>query len=83
MTTGEIPQSQALKEALPDSLGELMSRDPEGYSQQDLGVVVAAMRAQRERLQAGIASGEIKQQRVPKAAVSLKSPVSNADDLGL
>lgn len=46
---GEIPQSPALSEATPDSLAELMSRDPEGFSQQDLARVVAALRAQRAR----------------------------------
>lgn len=49
-TLGEIPQSSALAEATIDSLAELMSRDPEGYSQQDLARVVTAMREQRERL---------------------------------
>ncbi len=80
---GEIPQSDALAEAKVDSLGELLSRDPMGFQQQDRAVVIAALREQRVRWEAA----EAAQQSKPKASrsVSIKSLVAttNADDLGL
>lgn len=53
-----IPQSTALTEALPDSLSELFSRDPEGYQQQDLEKIIGFLRSQRERMQAAEAAGQ-------------------------
>jgi hypothetical protein len=49
-TPGSIPQSDALAEALPGSLAELMSRDPEGFSRLDRDKIVEALRAQRAKL---------------------------------
>lgn len=46
---GQIPQSTALAEASPQSLAELMSRDPEGYSRQDRDRIITALRADRAR----------------------------------
>lgn len=48
-SVGEIPQSQALAEADPNSLTELMSRDPESYQAQDRQRIIAALRADRAR----------------------------------
>lgn len=81
-TFGAIPKSEALAEATVDSLTELMSRDPEGYSSQDLDKIVAAMRAQRERLATVQAEAPAKRPRAIGAPVTLKSTVS-ADDMGL
>lgn len=80
---GQIPQSNALAEATVDSLGELMSRDPEGYSKQDLERIVAAMREQRERLAVSAAAAPQRAPRGgPKTNVSLKTTVG-AEDIGL
>lgn len=45
-----IPISKALEEASPDSLSELLNRDPEGYNRQDRGRIVLAYREMRERM---------------------------------
>lgn len=76
----EIPQSSALAEASIDSLGELMSRDPEGYSKQDLARVVAAMREQRERLAASAAAAPARAtSRKGGPPASLKTAVGVGD----
>ena len=81
---GEIPQSSALAEAGgPESLSELMSRDPESYSKQDRGNIVAALRADRARREAAekAASEGGRARRAPKAA---EAPVPlDIDSLGL
>lgn len=77
--TGQIPQSSALAEATIDSLGELMSRDPEGYSKQDLERIVGAMREQRERIAATAASAP---QKAPRRA-SGGPPPSLQSSVGL
>lgn len=81
MTNGEIAQSSALTEATVDSLGELMSRDPEGYSKQDLERVVAIMREQRERLSLSAAAAPPKTARAKpgSASMSLKTTVGTRD----
>lgn len=76
---GVIPQSPALAEAGVDSLGELMSRDPEGYSKQDLERVVAIMREQRERIAATAAATPVKAPRSSGPPASLKSNVGLGD----
>lgn len=77
---GEIPQSTALAEATTDSLTELMSRDPEGYSKQDLERIVAVMREQRDRLASTAASTPVRAPRgAAKVPVSLKSAVGIGD----
>lgn len=83
--TGEIPQSNALSEASPDSLSELFSRDPEHYGDQDIDRVIAEMRTQRTRHELAEAAGK------PIRNTKAKSPTSNtklttnhsADDMGL
>ena len=85
--SGQIPQSDALSEAETDSLSEVMSRDPEGYSKQDRARIIEALRAQRARIAAAeAASGGEKKARAlggakpPKlGAIATKT----ADDLGL
>jgi len=46
-----IPQSIALSEAIPGSLSELFSRDPEGYQKKDLDQIIQYLREQRERME--------------------------------
>lgn len=79
---GQIPQSQALVEAGVDSLGELMSRDPEGYSKQDLERIVVAMRDQRERLAKGAAEAPSPAKRAKGPAATLQTAIK-VGDLGL
>ena len=85
---GEIPRSNALAEASPMSLNELLSRDPDfgedgGLRQQYLEKVVKALREQRERVS--------KAQGAPRAKAASKSPkgidlnvvkTTSSDDLG-
>ena len=77
----DLPQSNALEEVHGDSLGELFSRDPEGYSEQDLDRIIGELRAQRARWQEAESTGA-KKPRAPKA---LPGPVQtkSAEDLGL
>jgi hypothetical protein len=78
---GTIPQSPALAEANGDSLAELFSRDPEGYTSQDLAKVVAALREQRVRWAAAEAAGATKAPTATKAKTLVS--VAKAADLGL
>ncbi len=78
--TPTLPISKALLEASSDSLAELMSRDPEGYTEQDLGVIVAEMRAQRERIAASDAAAGGKPRAKAKGpAPTLDSKVGLGD----
>lgn len=79
-----IPQSSALAEAQVESLGDLMSRDPEGYGQQELSRVIAAMREQRQKWEAAEASGSTKRERTKAdTAALLKRAPGAAEDMGL
>lgn len=81
--TGIIPQSTALAEATVDSLTEVMSRDPEGYSPQDRDRIIEALRAQRARIAAADAAGEKRPSgKAPKVQLGLAAGKS-VDDLGL
>lgn len=83
---GEIPQSQALAEAsTEDSLQEVMSRDPEGYSRQDRDRIIAALRAQRERIASAETSGAVKKSKAAGGAKALLTTTAtkNLDDMGL
>lgn len=79
-----ITQSTVLAEAQVDSLGELMSRDPEGYTRQDRDRIVSALRADRERFARAEAEAAAKPRGRKSAgeAPSLSSSV-NPEDLGL
>jgi hypothetical protein len=81
---GEIPQSTALAEADPNSLGELMSRDPEGYQRQDRDRIIAALRADRERRAQAAETAAAKGGK-PKALKlsELPPPSATPDGLGL
>lgn len=83
-TAAEIPQSQALTEANPDSLAELFARDPEGLGRQDRDRIIEALRAQRARVANAEASGQKKPRAVgvPKLPLSSTAP-GQAEDMGL
>ncbi len=85
---GEIPQSPALAEAQVESLTELMSRDPEGYTKQDRMRVIATQREARARWEQmereEASSGKPKNERTKAdAAQLLKKASGKAEDLGL
>lgn len=85
MQEGEIPQSEALAEASPESLLEILSRDPFGFQRQDRDKVIAVLRAQRVKWELAEASGK-KSPAAAKvtsnAALSLLTQ-KKAGDLGL
>lgn len=82
LSPGVIPQSRALAEATPESLAELLSRDPEGYSRQNRDTIVMVMREQRVRWEATEAAGGPKQRSSPKAQLA-SSTAAKADELDL
>jgi len=84
MVESGIPQSNALAEAGLDSLAELMSRDPEGYSSQDKGRIIEALRAMRAKWEAAEAQAPKGKSRA-KASPETQSSISSetAKDLGL
>jgi hypothetical protein len=74
-----LPQSTILAEATGDSISELLSRDPEGYSSQDLAKVIQTYRDLRERLakaDSAAASGP----KEPKAPKGPRVPRSLSTD---
>lgn len=78
-----LPTSTALAEASPDSLSELFSRDPAGYTQQDLGRIIETLRAQRARWAEAerLAASQPKRTTAAKAGSLIAS--ANAEDMGL
>lgn len=56
-TSGTIPQSSALSEASSESLGELLTRDPFGFTRQDRDRVVADLRVMRAKWALAEATG--------------------------
>lgn len=93
-----IPQSPALAEAQVESIGDLFSRDPEGFQKQDTMRVIEAFRAQRvrweqaEALEASTGKGKKEKTKADKASGSdlLKRKAGekvvsdkSMDDLGL
>jgi uncharacterized protein YdaU (DUF1376 family) len=84
--TGTLPQSQALAEVKADSLTELFSRDPEGYSEADMDKLIDGFRQQRARHQAdeaAVAATGKKPAKAAKAEVGVEATTANAEDLGL
>lgn len=75
----QLPLSTALSEAQPESIQELLSRDPEGYQRQDPARVIQLIRENRERLaSANVAGKRVTHQKVKE----LPSPTETAEDLG-
>ena len=86
---GSIPLSPALSEAFPESLDQVMSKDPQGYSEQDITRIITELRAHRERLSNLEATAP--RSRAPAAAkvkIDLSKKISaetkaELDDLGI
>lgn len=85
--SGSIPASTALSEARPESLAELLSRDPEGYQKQDLDRIIEHYRAQAEKWKAADAAGvKVRQPRSGPASapqVGTRKTDESMEDLGL
>jgi len=80
---GKIPESNALAEADLSGLSELMSRDPEGFSQQDRGRIVAAIRADRARRESAEAAASAAGKK-PRGSAKPESVVpASAESWGL
>ena len=75
---GAIPQSNALAEASPDSISDLMSKDPEGFSRQDRKRIVEFFQKEREKF-----GREEQEGRKSKKVGGLSSSSAKATDLGL
>lgn len=69
-----------LEEASPTSLEEYFSRDPEGFTKQDLEVVVKELRRMREKWKVEEASGATKGK---KASAQKRPEAGSFDDLGI
>jgi uncharacterized protein YdaU (DUF1376 family) len=82
-----IEQSDVLKEAAIESLTELFSRDPEGFTRQDRDRIVEGLRAQRENWlkaeQEAQAKGGKAKPKAIKAQDLLTRTVASAEDLGI
>lgn len=83
--SGQLPSSGALAEATVDSLSDLFSRDPEGYSDKEFGQVVLELRAQRVRHAAAEATALTSGGKPKAVAGKAKSLVTtkNSEDMGL
>lgn len=83
----QIPQSTALAEAFSESIAELLSRDPQGYSKQDLLRVITVFRAQREKflaVEAAMGSNKPKTSKgIDSRLKGLLVKVNSPEDLGL
>lgn len=64
---GPLPISPALSEASPESLSELMSRDPRGWSRQDRDKIIERLRAQRGRFLESEAKPKSKKPALPQS----------------
>lgn len=81
---GLIPLSNALAEAAPESIAEMLSRDPEGYTRQNRNTIVSVMREQRVRWEASEAEAGPKKRGASSPKAQLASSTSaKADDLDL
>lgn len=74
-----LPLSPLLQEAQPEALQDLFSRDPAGYSLQDLDRVIAEIRAMRDRIALADSQGR---KTLPTKAAGPPPNVS-PEDLGL
>lgn len=83
------PTSNPLLEARVDSIDELFSRDPEGYTRgpdgspasgPDMQAIVAGLRRQREIWEKAEAAGA---KRAPATKAGGKAAVADLSDLGL
>ena len=83
----EIPQSQALREAQPDGLSELMSLDPEGFraptgeATPQLSRIIVVLREKRGKFKLADAAAGARPKRGAKEMMAKTS--QNPEDLGL
>lgn len=78
------PVSDALAEASPQSLLELLSKDPFKHTEQDRAKVVAALREQRAKWEKAQGEGTKPPKAVKSKAIDrLSAPIKSAEDLGL
>ena len=82
-SVGLLPISPALAEASSDSLTELFSRDPQGFSQRDRDRLIEELRAQRVRLKALEDAGTVPKAGRAKPAKGPVVPVAAPSDLEL
>lgn len=61
-----LPISTALREALPESISELYSRDVESMSDADIDRIIQDQRANRERMQMAEAAKPVRALRAPR-----------------
>lgn len=66
-----LPISAALREAQPESISELYSRDVESLSDSDIDRIIHEQRAHRERMEAAEAAG-IRLPRTPREPRSIR-----------
>ena len=82
--TGEIPQSNALAEAKPESISEFLSRSPLSLTLDDRKKMVGILREQRARWEKAEAAGEhTRAKKAPGAAAASLVTTKTAEDLGL
>jgi hypothetical protein len=74
---GHVPTTDVLAEASPASLSELFARDPEGYSDQDLDVIIEELRRQRARFKTQEATPKASKPKAIKAPVALSAIVGS------
>ena len=63
----QLPISNALEEATPDSISDLLNRDPEGLTDADLDRLITELRANRERYEAAEANRPARVSRADKS----------------
>lgn len=79
-----MPQSNLLAEAQPDSLGDVMSMDPETWTPSHRARVIAEYRRQREAWAKAEASGATRAPSAKKiAGPKITETPKTAGDLGL
>jgi hypothetical protein len=75
---GELPQSSALSEAKPESLMEVLSRDPMGHSRLDRDRVVAELRERRKGWEAVENAGGHKRPKAGAGGAAVALPRKKA-----
>lgn len=77
---GTIPQSEALAEASPASMSELLARDPFELTRQNRDQIVEYYRSMRAKWAEAEARGEHKRAKKAPQSASIDVPI---EDLGL
>ncbi len=71
--------TSALAQAQPESLAQLFSRDPQGYTDQDLQKIVSELRIHRARMATAAAAGTKPGAR-PKSPTKVQLPSRLTED---